>query len=620
MVVQTVSNDTISPTELWVFATDASNWSQDFANKLGSMSAAFAPLGELEFDALGLGDGGDTPELFLPTRPELDNVVWTIPSAPEAFTGTLDVEGLLPEPFDESPPELSFPAAPGRSIGAIPDAPTVQLSYEEPELELDLPTPPPLLDLNVRAFDGVNIPDFTEEAPVLTAVAPSVREYVPGDGYTSSLLTALSESLQDRIENGGTGLAPDIENAIWDRSREREAIAKQDAIDQLERMERLGFSLPTGAYMSARMKIEREHDYNLIGNSREIAIAQAELEQKNVLAALETATNLEGKLIDYNNAVEQRMFESARYVTEAGIAIYNAKVQAYTAFLDAYRAKVAVFEAQVRAEISKVEAYRAEIAAEEAKASVNRSLVEQYKSQVDASLAAVEVFRARIDGIRTKAEIEQIKTNIFGEQVRAYAAQVNAYTADIEAFRAQLQAEGTKQDVFNSQVEAYRTSVQAGSEAIRGRVEAFQGQIAGKTLELETFKTEAEVAEAKARAIEARNQSVASLFQAEAQSIGSYNDSLVRRWQAAIELARRDAEIGVAAARVKSDQAIAARQISLDASKVSAQVAAQIGAAAMSAISISQSYSLSTSSSNSFSESFSKSENFNYNFSESISI
>ena len=615
-----ITGETLSPTFFADLAMRATGTAAGFSEALSNMAATFAPLGEIDFDALGLGFGDVPPELTISEKPTLTPTVWNIPAAPSAFTDVLDVDDLLPEPFDDLAPVLVYPSAPPRDIDAAPEAPTVTLDYEEPELEVNLPAAPDLLELNVRPFDGLNIPTFSEEAPVLTAVAPTVREYEPGDGYASSLLTALKASLEDRIVNGGTGLEPTIENAIWDRSREREAIAKQDAIDQLERMERLGFSLPTGAYMGARLRIQREHDQNVVGLSREIAIAQAELEQKNVLAALETSTALEGKLMDYNNAVEQRLFDSARYVTEAGIAIYNAKVQAYTAYIDAYRAKVSVFEAQVRAEVSRVDAYRAEVAAEEAKASINRTLVDQYQAQIAAALSSIDIFKAKIEGIKIKAEIEQIKTAIFGEQVRAYSAQISAYTADIEAYRAQLQAEATKQDVFSSQVEAYKAEVQAGAAAIGARVDAYRGRLDAKTLELEVYKTAADVAEAEAKAIEARNQSVSALYQSEAQSVSSYNDSLVKRWQAAIELARRDAEIGVAAAQVSSNQAIAARQISVDAAKAAAQINSQIGAAALSAVSISQSTSISTSASNVRSYSASNSSAYGYNYSQSVNV
>jgi hypothetical protein len=89
--------------------------------------------------------------------------------------------------------------------------------------------------------------------PELTIDAPSIREYVPGAQYTSGLLTSLKAKLQDIIDNGGTGLAPDVENAIWDRGREREARALRNSLDQLDRdTEQMGFALPPGVYHDSR--------------------------------------------------------------------------------------------------------------------------------------------------------------------------------------------------------------------------------------------------------------------------------------------------------------------------------------------------------------------------------
>jgi hypothetical protein len=54
--------------------------------------------------------------------------------------------------------------------------------------------------------------------------------------------------------------------------------------------------------------------------------------------------------------VEQRFFDSCKYATEAGVSIYNAKVQAYAAFVDAFKARIAVYEATIRGELAKVDA------------------------------------------------------------------------------------------------------------------------------------------------------------------------------------------------------------------------------------------------------------------------
>jgi hypothetical protein len=71
---------------------------------------------------------------------------------------------------------------------------------------VSLPAPPSLLSINVSAFGGVNIPTLDVTIPELTIDAPSVREYVPGAQYTSSLLTRSRRSCRTLSTNGGTGL------------------------------------------------------------------------------------------------------------------------------------------------------------------------------------------------------------------------------------------------------------------------------------------------------------------------------------------------------------------------------------------------------------------------------
>lgn len=550
------------------------------------------------------------------TPPTLREVVWSVPGLPADFTATLEVDDFVPEPFEEEAPELFFGTAPAEFTDTIPDAPGVNTTWDDPELTLNLPAAPDLLSINVSRFDGVTIPSFDYTIPELNIAAPNVTPYTPGTGYVSSLLTAIQAELLDRIQNGGTGLNADVENAIWDRGREREYRQQGDAIRDLERMETLGYSLPTGVYADARLKIITETNYSIANHSREVMIEQAKLEQQNVQQSLDLAVRLEGLLIDQNNAVEQRMFEAAKYATQAAMEVYNARVRAYSAYLDAFKARVQIYEAQIRGEIARVEAYQAEIQAEEAKARVNTALVEQYKARIQGELANVEVFRARIDAIRTKAEIEKLKVEIYGEQVRGFSARVNAYTAGVEAFKTRIQAETAKQDAFTSHVQAYRAEVEANVAAIGARVDEYKARLQGKQLEWEGYKSRVEAEAAKARAIADSNRSLTDSYASEVRAVEAYNDALTKQWQAALDQAQRTAEIGIQAAKANAELYVTTRSLALDAAKVGAQVSAQLGASALGVMSMSESYNVSRS--ESASNSFSYSES--YSQIESITV
>jgi hypothetical protein len=388
-------------------------------------------------------DGGSAPALTVPALPTFSGATWVSPAAPSAFTETLTVTDLIPAAFSETAPVLAYGTAPAAFSETAPDSPAITTTFTDPTLNLTLPAAPDLLSISVTPFGGLNLPTFSADEPVLSVVAPSVREYVPGTQYTSALLTQLQTTLLERLTNGGTGLSAEAENALWDRARERDYRSQAAQILELERMETLGYTFPSGVFLDARLRIMTESAATMAGTSREIMVKQAELEQSNVQSALQAAQQLEGTLINYSNSVEQRLFDATKYATEAGVAIYNAQVQAYQSLVDVYRTKVQIYEAQVRAEIANVDAYRAQIEAERAKADVNTALVNQYRVKADVALSAIEIYKAEISAIQTKAEIEKLKVEVFGEQIKAYGAKVNAYTAGVEGYRASLEAEST---------------------------------------------------------------------------------------------------------------------------------------------------------------------------------
>ena len=567
-------------------------------------------------------EGASSPAISVPSMPTLEAPVWVAPGFPQPLIKTLETGDLQVAPFDDNPPEIVYGTAPAPFTGQMPEAPPVDLQFDLPDLKVDLPAAPDLLALNTYSFSPREVPTFDADEPQLLAVEPMIREYVPGKQYTSALLERLKSTLEEQVRNG-TPLSSEVENAIWDRGREREARSAREALDQIEKMEALGYSFMPGVYLDARLKVITETDANSRGHSREAMIKSAELALDGVKHALSTAVQLEGSLIDYTNAVETRVFEAARFATQAQVEIYNAKVTAYGRMVDMYRAKVAVYEAVVRAEQQRVETYRAQIAAEEAKANINRALVDMYRVQTDVSLANIEIYKARIGGIQAKAEIEKAKVQVFGAQVQGYSAQINAYTANVEGFRATLQAEATKQDVYRASVDGFRARVDAYAKQIDARVSEYQGLIAAKTAEYQGYQAAVAGESARVDAIVKNSGVRADAFRAQVQSISSYNDVLVKQWQATLDQNQQTARIGIEAARANAEMYVTTRSLALDAAKTGAQVAAQIGAAAINAVNFSgsvsssegytasesQSWSTSTSQSNANSNS----TNYNYN-------
>lgn len=538
----------------------------------------------------------------LPDAPTIDPITWTVPAQPTGTWGSLNIDAYLPAPFDGVAPSLNFGTAPAGFTDVAPTSPAVTTDFAYPaDLVVSLPAPPSLLSISVTPFGGINMPTAPDSnIPTLDIVEPSVIPYIPGANYTSTLLTGLQSFLIARIQ-GGSGLAPEVEQAIWDRGREREYRQLAADLADLERMEALGYAFPPGVYLNARQKVQTEFDERVVGHSREVMIKAAELEQDNVKHALTTATQLESKLIDYANQIEQRTFESAKYQTQASVEVYNAKVRAYSAYLDAYKTKVQIYTAQVDAEKAKVEAYKAQIDAEKAKADVNNALVQQYKVQADVALSAIAIYEAQIKAIQTKAEVEKLKVEIFGEQIKAYGAKINAFTASVEAYKAGIQAEATKQEAFKAQVDAYSARVGAQAKVIDAKIAEFKGQIDALTAQWEGYKAAAAAESSRVQALASYNNAIADLYKARVTGLATYNEVLTKQWQVAIDQAQRTTEIAVTTAKANAELAVTARNIAIEANKTAAQVCAQLGAAALNAIHWSTSFGYSESNSTSVS-------------------
>ena len=534
--------------------------------------------------ALDLPPMPSAPALAAAEAPTLATVPGSVPNPPNLTLSEFTPSSVLPEPFTGTAPQLVIGTVPSFS-GAAPDAPPIDTGFEVPEFAgITLPAAPDLLNINIAPFGGTNIPTFTGTAPTLNVAEPTIREYIPGADYTSSLLTTISASLEDRITNGGTGLPASVEGAIWDREREREAIATRDALLELDRMEAMGFAFPPGQYTDARLKITTEMHARTISLGREIAIEQARLELENIKQALTLSVEAERMLLDSYNTREQRTFEALRYATEAGVSIYNAKVQGFAALVDAYQASIAVFEAEVRAALADVEAYKAIVDAEQAKASVNLAKVQAYTALIEGSLANVEVFKAEVQAITAQAEIERLKTDIYRSQVQAFATRVSAYTAEVEGFKAAVSAEGEKQNAFRAQVDAYTAEVQGAAAALAAEADGYRAEIAGYTARWEGYKAQAAAAADQARIIADQNSALIDAYRADTAGISAYNEVLTAQWEASVRHAQSAAEVGVAAAKANSDAYLTTRSLSLDASKVGAQVSAQMAAGAMAAV------------------------------------
>lgn len=530
----------------------------------------------------------------IPGMPSLPNVVFTEPAgAPGGLN--LELENVQIDDFSVPAPEMNFGQSPTLTIGQAPQLPTIR-DVEVPDApEIELPEVPEFLALSTHSFGGIDMHeewlDKLGAIPELSILKPAPFQYSPGARYASQLLESLKANLNARI-HGGTGISTVVEQAIWDRARDREtqiALAREQEV--LRSSEALGFSLPSGVLAGQLADARREYHDKLSGLSRDIAIKQAEMEQQNVKDAIQAALQLESTLLEDAYKIELLAFDAAKVAAENAVTAYNASLEHYKALVDGYRTYASVYESVMKAELTKVQAFSALLQAEETKASINKSLVDRYKSEIDGRMAAVEIFKARVEAAKTLVQLEQSRIQAGGEQIRAFVATVNAETAKADLYKYQVQAESAKQEAYGAQVRAYSAKVGAQAEKARVEVAKFQAKTSAKAMEWDGWKAKVSAAVAKMDAA-ARQASITvdgyrlGVSAAEAQA-----GAVMRQWEASIKQYEAGQNIVLQAAKINSDATIHANDARMEAAKVGLATASQQLAGAWAAVSASASIS-----------------------------
>ncbi len=514
-------------------------------------------------------------------------------SAPGVTFPTSDV-GLAPTAPDVDFTTGSAPSEPSLTTysftpGAAPDRPALDaLTGVTLPNSLDAwtpPNPPALLSINIAPFGGVDMhADWADRLDAipddLVLAAPTAFEAPQTVRYSSGLLQDMTDLLRQRAV-GGSGIAPAVEQAIWDRGRSREAgVAEANVAEVTRNAESRGFMIPTGAFHAQLREAQRTLLGKLAEYSREVAIKQAELEQANAKHAIEQGIALETQLIRYTNDIEQRTFDAAKFAASNAVEIYNAVVGKYRVLLEKYSTYASIYRSLIEGEKAKVDVYRATIDAERAKVDINRSLIDEQKVQIDVRNSYVALYRAELEAVQAVLAADKLKIEAFGERVRAYTAEISAETARVGIFKAQVESNVALADVYKTRVQAYATALDANSSAAKARAEVYDSQVRAFASLAQGYaiRVGAEAEKVKSYlGIEGLKVDVAKL---ETERSTSNNQLQIENYKALLGYYDMSKQVALQQAKVLSDNYFALKAIVADASKVWAQVNAQMAASA----------------------------------------
>lgn len=552
-----------------------------------------------------------------PTAPVIDNAALEfrpqgqVPLPPGFTEGTITPAEAPTQ--DLSAPNLVYgprPNAPDVPVPIAPPAPAPIVLPTEPDYQL--PTVPTFEQLNLPTIPDVQLPEFEGLRPDF--VEPPLNEnwsFNPED-YASELLDDLTGQVR-RMMQGGTGLPAAIEQALFDRSRERvDEESMREAQAAFEEFGARGFSEPNGILAGRMLEVRQGAQNRKAEANRDITIRVHEVEVENIRFAVTQGIALEGVLINLHQQEQALLLQAAQFQRETSIAILNARISVFNAQLTAYQTDAQVLESRIRAELAKVEVFRAQIEGERVRGEINEQRVRLYAEQVRSVNLLAEFYRTRVQAVQSQVEIEKAVVDRFRAEVQAYGERWRAFGSEADAYRATVQAEGEKANVFSTLANVFNTRVNAWSTGENLKIERERLRVQTHGQQLQAWRGQLDQLLANLQAEQTRLQSVATAIGAKAQIYTAQagveqaaSAATDRSFQLGLEKERAEVDTNLKAAEIRIQENIQLTQIMVRLKETLTQVLAQLAASSMSAVNFSASVGSSKSNSRSCSTSYS---------------
>lgn len=273
---------------------------------------------------------------------------------------------------------------------------------------------------------------------------PDLTVPVPGfnyadSPYSSELLEALRVRLLDGVENGGTGLGPEVEEAIFARERLRREQALRDSKDRIASDwadgEAGDLGLPDGGLAAQYIAAETEFQLKDGEVSYDTAVKMAELARQQQEVHLKAGTDLENVTNSKHTADMTRLLEAAKAEPEIILRVFEATVAKVKVMGEYYNALAAKVNAQAQIFDSEMKGWlgEADVGAKEMDASVKKYESDTKNAQAE-SESAYRTDANRVEQMKNylMLRIEAIKglATLGANMAAAFATSVSA-TASI---------------------------------------------------------------------------------------------------------------------------------------------------------------------------------------------
>lgn len=517
-------------------------------------------------------------------------------SAVQPGTPTLDaVPSIGAVTFDDFASSVAFniPDAPVVSGFVAPDRPTLSDVVIPGTPTLVRPLLPDLDTIVIPSFTFPTIDAFSIASPEFEGSTPVTHLQWSEPVYATEILDEVIDKLR-LMWDGGTGLPPAVEQAMWERaaSREDQALAREVANVATEFSSR-GFTMPPGMQVARVDALREEGLVKKLALNREITIEVAKFQIENLRIAVERGIAAENVLANIFLNGAQRIFEAAKFEVQAQLDLYGAQAAVFNARMNGYAVQAQVYKTNLDARLATIEVYKAQLQGEIARGTINEQRVKAYSAMVDAMRADVEVYRAQMEGAKVQADVVRAQIEGYKVDVDAYSATIGADKLRFDAYDSRVRGESAKAGIVDAEARAYGAAIQGKTAQIEADVQRSRAAIDSNRIQLEGYRAALESAQTTAQLQVAGIDAASKAYIADTQryvAMAGAEEGRARVEVAVQETALRtnlglyQAELGRYQANI--DAAIRKTNLQIEALKAAGQISATLAAGAMAAVNI----------------------------------
>lgn len=521
----------------------------------------------------------------------------------------LPAEPVAP-PDPGEPTEIAAPARP-----TLPDyaAPDVDLEQEAPVYEdvssqipfpilrpINLPTAPTLA-LDSIVFEGVR--------PVFDATPPDANDFVFENGIYDPVLLNQTKAKILEMFDGQSGLPAAVEDALFERAREREMELGERDVQQVRDTDGVrGNKYPSGPLQARIYRTRRDASAKVSQLNRDQFIEHWRIQIEQLRAALSNAIALEDVWSRIFLAGENNRLQAVQIKLNLALQVFNAYVTRFNAQISLYEADARVFVERFNAEQIKVQAYAEQLRAQSLIGDLNEQDVRIFAERVRALQVNADVYRAKVEGYKAFFDAINSKVEVYRAQLESNRVLADIYEGDVRAYGESIRAQASRDDRFRTKAEIYGTNVEAWSRKVESLYKDQDRQFKNAELTRDVFVANTERVRGFVDGEARRISALTDKYQALAAEVGAKSEAersrftlmlsvaqaKIARMQAAAEILLKNGEINIQAG-------LTAENLMLRGRETAATLLAQLSAGFTSAANVNASISDSSSSSISYS-------------------